>query len=227
MDKELKILLDNHKLDQLYNNNLFSIKSISELLGIWNNYSEEDKFKLENFTSRDSKINKHFKYNGVYDDLVVYGEVSKKGVETLIEKINKYKKPTEKDVFLDVGSGCGKLVLHMAIKSDIKTLIGVEKVNQRNMYAKYIKEKVSPIEEKAIFFIEKNILDFDLSMASIVFINDVCISQFIVDKVFEKVKHGCHFITTKELNQCKILKEKFSLDVSWIKSGSDWNYYIK
>jgi len=35
MDKELKLLLDNHKLDQLYKNNLFSIKSICELLGNW------------------------------------------------------------------------------------------------------------------------------------------------------------------------------------------------
>ena len=56
MDKELKILLDNHKLDQLYKNNLFSIKSICELLGTWDEYSPEEKFKLENITARNSKI---------------------------------------------------------------------------------------------------------------------------------------------------------------------------
>ena len=60
MDKELKLLLDNSKLDQLYKHNLFSIKSICEFLGVWNNYSPEDKFKLENFTKRDTDINKHF-----------------------------------------------------------------------------------------------------------------------------------------------------------------------
>ena len=57
MDKELKLLLDNSKLDQLYKHNLFSIKSICESLGVWDNYSSEDKFKLENFTKRLDNIN--------------------------------------------------------------------------------------------------------------------------------------------------------------------------
>ena len=123
MDKELKLLLDNSKLDQLYKNNLFSIKSICELLGIWDQYSSEEKFKLENFSKRDSNINKHFTYNGTYELKYTYGEVIRKGVDTIIEKINKYKKPTDKDVFVDIGCGAGKLVLHIAIKTDIKTLL--------------------------------------------------------------------------------------------------------
>ena len=142
MDKELKLLLDNSKLDQLYKHNLFSIKSICEFLGVWNIYSDEDKFKLENFTKRDTTINKHFTYEGAYNTNYTYGEIIRSGVDEIINKINKYRKPTEKDVFVDVGSGCGKLVLHTAIKSDIKTLIGIEIVPQRLRYAKYIKEEV-------------------------------------------------------------------------------------
>jgi hypothetical protein len=224
MDKELKLLLDNSKLDKIYNNNLFSIKSICEFLGIWDNYSSEKKFNLENFTKRDSSINKHFTYEGEYDKSVVYGEVSRKGADTLISKINKYKKPTEKDVFLDVGSGCGKLVLHLSIKSKIKTLIGVEKIHQRNMYAKHIKDQVSPIDDKAIFFIEKDILDFDLSIPNIVFINDVCIENSIINEIFDKVNDGCHFISSKIIN-CKIMKEEFEVDASWGKLKL--YYYIK
>lgn len=225
MDKELKILLDNHKLDQLYKNNLFSIKSICELLGTWDEYSPEDKFKLETITKRDSKINKHFTYKGEYDTNLVYGEVLRTGVETIISKINKYKKPTEKDVFIDVGSGCGKLVLHTAISSNIKTLVGVEILSQRYNYAKYIKEMILP-ENNSVFFINKNIKDFNLSVATIVFINDVCFENRLVLDIYEALPKGCHFILSTEINDCKIMKEEFTIDVSW---GAKLKlyYYIK
>jgi hypothetical protein len=225
MDKELKLLLDNHKLDQLYKNNLFSIKSICELLGNWDEYSPEEKFKLENITKRDSKINRHFTYKGEYDINIAYGEVLRSGVDTIISKINKYKKPTEKDVFVDVGSGCGKLILHTAISSNIKTLVGVELLSQRYNYAKYIKEMILP-ENNSVFFINKNIKDFDLSVATIVFINDVCFENRLVLDIYEALPKGCHFILSSKINNCKIMKEEFTIDVSW---GSKLKlyYYIK
>ena len=87
MDKELKLLLDNSKLDQLYKHNLFSIKSICEFLGVWDIYSDEDKFKLENFTKRDTTINKHFTYKGAYNTNYTYGEIIRSGVDEIIGKM--------------------------------------------------------------------------------------------------------------------------------------------
>lgn len=225
MDKELKILLDNSKLDNLYKHNLFSIKSICEFLGVWDNYSSEDKFKLENFTKRDTDINKHFTYKGLYNPHYTYGEVLRKGVDEIINKINRYKKITDKDVFIDVGSGCGKLILHTAIKSDIKTLVGVELVPQRLKYSKSIKEEILP-EHNSVFFIEKSIKEFDLSIATIVFMNDVCFDYDMVKNVFDRIPKGCHLITSHEIKSCKILKEEFTVDVSW---GNKLKlfYYIK
>jgi SAM-dependent methyltransferase len=225
MDKELKLLLDNSKLDQLYKNNLFSIKSICELLGIWDQYSSEEKFKLENFSKRDSNINKHFTYNGTYELKYTYGEVIRKGVDTIIEKINKYKKPTDKDVFVDIGCGAGKLVLHIAIKTDIKTLVGIELVKERAKYAKYIQQQISP--DKSVFFIEKDVRDFDLSIATIVFMNDLCFGKDLINEIFNKLPKGCHFITTQEMKFCKILKEEFEVEVSWGKNKLKLYYYIK
>jgi hypothetical protein len=225
MDKELKLLLDNSKLDQLYKHNLFSIKSICEFLGVWNIYSDEDKFKLENFTKRDTTINKHFTYEGAYNTNYTYGEIIRSGVDEIINKINKYRKPTEKDVFVDVGSGCGKLVLHTAIKSDIKTLIGIEIVPQRLRYAKHIKEEILP-ENKSVFFIEKDVRNFDLSIATVVFTNDTVFEADLVKDIFNKLPKGCHFITSHKIPECKILKDEFSVDTSW---GSKLKlyYYIK
>lgn len=226
MDKELKILLDNSKLDQLYNHNLYSIKSICEFLGVWDNYSPEDKFKLENFTKRDTNINKHFTYEGSYNNNFTYGEILRNGVDEIIKKINKYKKVSDKDVFLDIGCGCGKLIIHTSIKSDIKTFVGVEIVPQRLRYAKYIKEEISP-EHKSIFLIEKDIRDFDLSIASIVFMNDVCFDYDMRSDIFNRLPKGCHFITSHENVSCKILKEQFIVDVSSGNNKLKLFYYIK
>lgn len=225
MDKELKILLDNSRLDQLYNNNLFSIKSICELLGTWDQYSPEEKFKLENITSRDSRINKNFTYKGEYDKKFVYSEVLRTGVDTIISKINKYKKPTEKDVFVDVGSGCGKLVIHISISSNIKTLVGVELLAQRHNYAKYIKQNIIS-DNNSVFFINKDIKDFDLSIATIVFINDLCLDNRLVLDIYESLPKGCHFMLSRKIDECKVMKEEFNIDVSW---GGQLKlyYYIK
>lgn len=126
MHNELKLIMEDFKVDQIYKNSLFSVKSICEYLEIWNNYSDDEKLKLENFTDRDSRLNKNFSYKGKYDSNVTYGEITKKGVQTIIEKITKYKDIKESDVFLDIGSGCGKLVLQMAVKTNFRNLVGIE-----------------------------------------------------------------------------------------------------
>jgi hypothetical protein len=224
MSNELKLLADNYKLDQIYQNNLFTIKSICELLGVWNNYTPEQKFQLENFTKRDSNINKHFDFKGTYNLNYVYGELLRDSVETVIEKINRYKKISEKDVFVDIGSGAGKLVLHLAIKSDIKTLVGVEIVPQRNRYSKWIKEKI--VHDKSIFFIEKDVRDFDLSIATIIFMNNICFDTNLIKDIYNRIPKGCNFISAVEIPECKILKEEFLVSTSWT-SKLKLFYYIK
>lgn len=225
MDKELKLLSEENQLNLLYNNNLFSLKSICEYLGAWDNYNKEQQYQLENFTKRDSNINKHFTFKGTYNRNYTYGEIIRQGVDKIIEKINKYKSINERDVFVDVGSGAGKVVLHMAIKSNFNTLVGVEIVPQRLRYAKKIQESVS-VPHKSIFFIEKDILDFDLSIANVVFMNDLAFDDELSWKIYEKLSKGCHFITTKRVNACKMLKEEFEVETSW-STKLKLSYYIK
>lgn len=225
MDKDIKLLLENDKLDSLYKNNLFSLKSICQILGVWDNYSKEDQYKLENFTLKDTLINKNFKFNGSYNINYIYGEILRSGVDEIIERINKYKKPTESDIFLDIGSGSGKVVLHIAIKTIIQTLIGVEIVPQRHRYSKYIQNKISV--DKSVFFIEKDVLNFDISMATIIYMNNVTFDDDLIKKIYEKIPKGCHFMSFKEIPECKILKEKFLIDVSWDKNKQNLFYYIK
>lgn len=225
MDRELKLLADTHKLDLLYKNNLFSLKSICELLNVWNSYTPEQQYQLENFTHRDSMLNKHFTYTGNYNENYTYGEILRSGVDIIIEKINKHKNITPKDVFVDVGSGTGKLLLHVSIKSDINTFVGLEIVPQRQRYSKFIQNNILT-EDKSVFFLEKDVRDFDLSIASIVFMNDVFFDNELSTCIYNKISKGSHFITSKIFPQCKLLKEEFFVDVSWGKKLK-LHYYIK
>ena len=229
MDNELKLMVEDFKVEQIYKNSLFSVKSICEHLEIWNNYSDEEKFKLENFTARDSRLNKNFNYKGSYNSDYVYGEVTKKGVQTLIEKITKYKDIKESDVFIDIGSGCGKLVLQMAVKTNFRNLVGIDVIDIRNTYAKSILEQISPIDDKKIFFINKDVRDFDLSICKVVFTNNLLFSSELNDLIYDRLPEGCYILSSAPFNKCKFLKDSFNVDVSWSldRSGVKMYYYIK
>lgn len=225
MDKDLKYLLDESKLDQLYKNNLFSVKAMSQLLGTWDNYTTDEQFQLENLTERDSHINKNYRYKGKYDKKLVYGEITRKGVETLIEKINRHQKVNDKDVFIDVGCGTGKLLMHLSIRTNFKTLIGVEIQKERLEYGKYIKDKL--FNDTPVFLFNKDIFNFDLSIGTVFFMNDVCFDDNMSQKIYDKLPNGSHFITYKNRPECKILKEEIYLDTSWSKNPVKFNYYMK
>lgn len=229
MHNELKLIMEDFKVDQIYKNSLFSVKSICEYLEIWNNYSDDEKFKLENFTDRDSRLNKNFNYKGKYDSNVTYGEITKKGVQTIIEKITKYKDIKESDVFVDIGSGCGKLVLQMAVKTNFRNLVGIEIVDIRNKYAKSILEQIVPIDDKdkKIFFINKDVRDFDLSICKVVFMNNLFFDSDLNNIIYDRLSEGCHIISMSSFNKCKFLKDTFNVEVSWLDKGAKIYYYIK
>lgn len=225
MDKDLKYLLDESKLDQLYKNNLFSVKAMSQLLGTWDSYSTKEQYELENLTKRDSNINKNYRYKDKYDNRLVYGEIMRNGVDVLIEKINKYQKISDKDVFVDIGCGSGKLLMHLSIKSKFKTLIGIEIQRERLEYGKSIKEKL--FNDSPIFLINKDVFNFDLSIGTIFFMNDVCFDDNMCQKIYDRLPNSSYFITSKNRPECKILKEEIYLQASWRKDPIKFNYYMK
>ena len=184
---------------------------------------------MENFTDRDSRLNKNFSYKGKYDSNVTYGEITKKGVQTIIEKITKYKDIKESDVFVDIGSGCGKLVLQIAVKTNFRNLVGIEIVDIRNKYAKSILEQIVPIDDKdkKIFFINKDVRDFDLSICKVVFMNNLFFDSDLNNIIYDRLSEGCHIISMSSFNKCKFLKDTFNVEVSWLDKGAKIYYYIK
>ena len=226
-------LLINSQIDLIYKENFFSLKMICQHLKIWDNYSDEEKFEIETATKRDSLINGHFNHKKSYDKLMVYGELTKFGVPTLYNYIKKNKEITDKDVFVDIGSGLGKLILHMSIISEFKTLVGVEYQDIRYKYSKHLKEKIGI--DKGIFLINKDITDFDLSIATVVFCDNVTWDKYFCKSIWDRLPKGCHYINYKKVEDFSH-HEIIELQTTWKvpKKGdvkkpgiSKFHYYIK
>ena len=226
--------LVNSQVDTIYRDNFFSLKMICQHLKIWDNYSDEEKFEIETATKRDSLINGHFNHKKSYDKLMVYGELTKFGVPTLYNYIKGKKEITNKDVFIDIGSGLGKLLLHMGVISEFKTLVGIEYSDIRYKYSKHLQEKIGIID-KGVFFLNKDVRDFDLSIASVVFCDNVTWDKEICDFIWNKLPKGCHYINYKKVENFSY-HEVIELQTTWKvpEKGdfkklvcSKFNYYIK
>ncbi|MFT7596552.1 MAG: hypothetical protein ACI8R4_003888 [Paracoccaceae bacterium] len=60
-----------------------------------------------------------------------YGELTQTGARNLIRHLG----PEPQDVFLDNGSGVGKLVLQAAMSVGIRQCVGIERIRARHEYA--------------------------------------------------------------------------------------------
>ena len=64
----------------------------------------------------------------------MYGETSYDLISQMIERVN----VTEDDVFIDLGSGVGQVVLQMAASTPCKMAWGIERAEWPNLYAEVI-----------------------------------------------------------------------------------------
>ena len=94
MDDVLKRIMYFEKINEIYSNKLFTIKSIAQHLDLWDSLSVDEKNQLEKITIADSLINGHKdEYlskleNFDYEDLG-YGEVTKSGADDIFNYIKK------------------------------------------------------------------------------------------------------------------------------------------
>jgi hypothetical protein len=227
MDDFIKKIANFDKINQIYSNDLITIKSITQYLGIWNNLSDLEKEELEKMTAIDSYMNGHkddylSKVEKLEEDLG-YGEITKSGTNTLYNYIKNNIQTSDDDIFYDIGSGHGKLILHLALISDFKFLKGVEIDKYRHLYSLDIKSKIDGIDN--VIFINDDIRKLDISDAKIVFMNDTIFSKELISSIIEKLNTGTHIISFEEneLNQIGYL----ALNVSWMLSPVYFRHYIK
>ena len=217
-------------IKDVYSYDLMDMKDIAIELGIWDSLTEDNKEFYDRFSKSnvDEKIKDRFdKYIENLeiikedDDNLIYGEITKSGVDTLLKEIKKRKSITSDDVFYDIGSGNGKLPIHIALISEFSKVKGIEISDIRYMYSNHIlKNTVGSIDN--IEFINDDVRNIDISDATVIFINDVLFSEEDVEHIFEKAGKGTHIISFKKKSN-----DIVNLDVSWYPLPSPFNYHIK
>lgn len=218
-------------IKDIYSYDLMDMKDIAIELSIWDSLSEDKKKFYDKFSKNnvDEKVRDRFdKYieNSLdefkeSDDNLIYGEITKSGVDILLREIKKRKSITSDDVFYDIGSGNGKLPIHIALVSDFKKVKGIEISDIRYLYSNHIlKNTVGYIDN--IEFINDDVRNIDISDATVIFINDVLFSEEDVEHIFEKASKGTHIISFKKKSD-----DVLNLDVSWYPLPSPFNYHIK
>jgi precorrin-6B methylase 2 len=216
-------------IKDVYSYDLMDMKDIAIELGIWNSLTEEkkelyNKYSKSNVDKIKDRFDKYIENLEIIkesDDKLIYGEITKSGVDTLLKEIKKRKSITSDDVFYDIGSGNGKLPIHIALISEFSKVKGIEISDIRYMYSNHIlRNTVGSIDN--IEFINDDVRNIDISDATVIFINDVLFSEEDVEHIFEKASKGTHIISFKKKSD-----DIVNLDVSWYPLPSPFNYHIK
>jgi precorrin-6B methylase 2 len=212
-------------LKRIYDNDLFTVKSISQQIGIWDNLTLEEKETLENNTPLESYINSGRELDISGDEQFTklgYGEITKEGVELLYDFI-KSKVDDESNInFCDIGSGNGKLVLHLSLISNFNKIIGIELHKIRHLYSNWILEN-SLLNINNVEFINCDALDYDFNNINFVFMNDLLFERKDIDLIISKFKPGTHLISIEENSLEK--KDTVYLNPSWMKQKLPFKYY--
>ena len=112
----------------------------------------------------------------------VYGEVTKKGTNSIVKKFKEY---FNKDtVFYDLGSGLSKMVIHIGLEYGVKKSVGIEFSKERHNAAITLKEKFAKDSDN-IEIICGNAIKHDLSDATVVYMDNTVFPDDVTKKIYE------------------------------------------
>jgi precorrin-6B methylase 2 len=147
-----------------------------------------------------------------------YGEMMEEGVSLILSKLTL----TEQDVFLDLGSGTGRVVLQVFLEKNIKS-IGIEFIEKRYRMAE---ESLCQLNEKInaskVHFIKGDFFTENWSNATCVFMCNTCFTEEVMDKIMARLgscKKLRYVILLKQLEKkpdwLDVL-DSFQVPVTWV-----------
>ncbi|VDN06661.1 unnamed protein product [Thelazia callipaeda] len=137
-----------------------------------------------------------------------YGETSFDRMQMIIQEIV----PKDRDVFVDLGSGVGQLVIHMAGGSKVRKAVGIEIASLPNHYAqnlsvefkkwmKWYGKKFRPFELHKGDFLDDKFRDLITKEATIILINNFAFTAELETRIkrelLSELKDGTRIISTK------------------------------
>jgi len=154
-----------------------------------------------------------------------YGEITDIGTDVLIKSFPKYFNNPD-GVFYDLGSGKGKLSMYIASNTPLKKVCGIELHTERCNESK-VKSKNLKLNQ--LSFIESNFGDCDVSDATIVYTDNICMPKPILTELYQHLPKGCLVIaTTKFLTGGPrgLWKKTDIIEKKYISKRSNW-YIVK
>ena len=229
MDDFIKRIQNFDLIKSLYSFNLFEIDDIANNYDYWQYLTQEEideynrvKDRKREETLKYLETEKAWDYISRLKDLkTTYGELKKIGVDSLYNFIKTKIDINEKSVFYDIGSGNGKIVLHLSLISNFGKYVGVEIDKVRYLYSKFIQNQVNSNDN--IQFINDDIRNVDFSDATFVFVNDLLFDESDVEYIVSQLKPGTHLVSIAD-NQLTP-DDVVELEPTWEESTLPFKYY--
>lgn len=151
----------------------------------------------------------------------VYGEITHQSICKLLDYLNL----SNRDIFFDLGSGVGKVVLQVSLLSKVKRAIGVELSTTRYQEANLALTRsleFMPGLKNRCYFINDDLMNVDLKKATIIYTCSTAFSMAFMKKIAHRLSHYHHpfrLVSLQDLppNKWFELVDTIKLDMSWIR----------
>lgn len=152
----------------------------------------------------------------------IYGEINYEALNKLLG----YLKLGHEDVFYDLGSGVGKVIIQTLLKTPVKRAVGVELSKTRHLDAKLAVKRAcafAPDIKERVRLINKDLLTVDLKPATVIYTCSTAFSQAFMNKLTKRLAsftHPYRLISLQDLPEHPEfeLMGKLRLDMSWLRS---------
>lgn len=160
-----------------------------------------------------------------------YGEITYESAQKIIEELSL----SPHDVFYDLGSGIGKMVMQVYLESPVKKSGGIELSQTRCQRAQEAREKLKKDfpadykEERILSFENSNINNADMHDATVVYMCSLCFSDDLMKQITDKLstlKHLKRVISLRQLPEGKnfFLYKTLQLPMTWSTNTSVYIY---
>jgi hypothetical protein len=159
-----------------------------------------------------------------------YGEIMPTATDQLVEHL----RMRSDDVFYDLGSGVGKVVLQVAMRAKIRRCVGLELVRSRHRIARRMLEEVRGMGLLRARECELRCADFmraPMGDATVVYTCSTAFSTPFMDQLAARLAQlttGMRWVSTQDVdeNPWWVLEDVLRLDMSWRRRSHVYVYRL-
>lgn len=160
-----------------------------------------------------------------------YGELTERGAQQLLD----YFQPTDSDVFCDIGSGNGGLVLQVATMASLKRCIGVEFIKSRHDCATGTLEVATildTLETRDVTLIYGDALDQNYDEVTLAFLCSTCFPPDFLSEIATRLEVRRKTMTLVTLMRFPDPHPQFleideiALDTTWARDVPGYVYLV-